>query len=168
MKRLLLSLLTTALMTVPIQAKSLFAWGADIGTAVEMSGHDMSTINLDAYFGFKNTIINLCGAGAGIDMMVSNSCRTFPIYAILRTSFRSKPSLCFMDMRAGIAFNNLSGGTTQRSAYLNPSIGINLATGATYRSYIILGYVYNGLKSFNDISINGGLSYVNVRIGITF
>lgn len=160
----------TAIMSTSGEAKasSHFGWGADVGTSIDVSSHDMSTLNLDAYFGYKNSIIDLAGIGAGIHMMVSNSCRAFPVYALLRTSFRPEPSLCFMDLRCGVAFNSLSNDKNQVSVWLNPGIGFNLARGKTFRSFIVVGYIYNGMKSFGDTKIAGGLSMVNFRFGVTF
>lgn len=149
-------------------ASNHFAWGADVGTSIDLSGHDMSTINFDAHFGYKNSIIDIAGVGAGVHMMVSNSCRSFPVYAVLRTSFRAQPSLCFLDLRAGVAFDSMSDDSNQTRPYINPGVGFNLATGRTFKSYIIIGYLYNGMKSFGDTAISGGLNMANFRIGITF
>lgn len=147
---------------------SNFGWGIDAGTSIDVSGHDMSTINFDAYFGYKDRYIDIAGFGAGIHMMVSNSCRYFPLYGVIRTGFSSKNSLCFLDFRAGVAIDNLNDGSTQTVPYINPAVGFNLATGAKFKSYLIVGYIYNGMKSFGDTSIAGGLSMINFRIGVSF
>ena len=74
---------------------SHFCWGADLGGSIDMSGHDMSTIDIGANFGYKNDYLRLLGIGASLNMMVSNSNRSFPIYGIVRTNFMNRPSLCF-------------------------------------------------------------------------
>lgn len=148
-----------------------FVWGAEVGGAIDLTSNNLSSINLDAYFGYKNSWINAVGVGASVNMMVSNSVRSFPVYGIFRTDFSSKPRLLFMDMRGGIAINNISHGTSQTSLYLSPGVGINLARGKSFCSYLTLSYVYNGLKQFDlgdrtcDVD---GLSMACLRIGISF
>lgn len=158
--------------SVSASASDHFAWGADIGTSVDVSGNDMSTLNLDAFFGYKNSAIDILGVGAAVNMMVSNSCRAFPLYAIVRTSFRSAPSLCFMDMRAGCVIDNLSDGTKQTGFYVSPAVGFNLAISKSFKSYITVGYVYNGMKPFGGeygaTEIKNGLHMVTARFGVTF
>lgn len=153
------------------EAPSHFVWGADLGGAVDLSANDMSTLNLDAYFGYRGGIIDAFGVGAAINMMVNNSNRTFPVYALLRTSFRTAPSLCFLDLRGGIAFNNVADNTTRSSLYLSPGVGFNLARGKTFRSYITLSYVYNGMQPYYDADGHhaiDGIHLASVRFGISF
>lgn len=149
-------------------ASDHFTWGVEAGTSIDLSSHDMSTLNADAFFGYKTPGLDLLGVGAGIHMMVSNSCRSFPVYIDVRTSFRTAPSLCFLDLKGGIAFNSLSNNQNQKSPYFSPSVGFHLARGKSYASYLMLGYVFNGMKSFGDTEISGGLSYVNMSLGIRF
>lgn len=151
---------------------SPFTWGADVGAAVDASGHDMSAFTIDAYFGCSNPYIDIAGIGAGIDMMVSNSCRTFPIYGIVRTSFRRRPSLCFMDFRCGGAINNMSNGSTLNAFYISPGVGFNLALSPKFKSYFIVSYTYNDIGKYAPepgvTAITHGLHLINARIGITF
>ncbi len=65
-----------------------FTWGVAAGSGIDVTSHDMSTINIDAFFGYKGGAIDVAGIGAGIDVNISNSGRFFPVYAIFRTSFR--------------------------------------------------------------------------------
>lgn len=150
---------------------SHFAWGAEVGGCIDMTSNDMSTVNLGAYFGYRNSWIDVLGVGADVNMMVSNSVRAFPVYAMLRTGFSSRPTLLFMDLRGGVVFNNITDSTRQTKAYLSPGLGVNLASGHSFQSYITLCYVYNGMTSF----VNGdraydidGLSMACVRLGIRF
>lgn len=148
-----------------------FAWGAEIGGGIDLTSSDMSTVNLDAYFGYRNSWIEVLGVGAGVNMMVSNSARAFPVYGIFRTGFSKKPTLLFMDLRGGVVFNNLTNSAKQTCAYVSPGIGVNLAGGKTFQSYVTLSYVYNGLKSFqlSDRPVDmDGLSMACVRLGIRF
>lgn len=148
-----------------------FVWGAEVGGSIDLTSNNLSSVNLDAFFGYKNSWIKALGVGASVNMMVNNSVRSFPIYAMIRTDFSSKPKLVFMDLRGGIAFNNLSYSTQQTSLYLSPGVGVNLAVGKTFRSYLALSYIYNGLKPFDlgdrrcDVD---GLSMACLRFGISF
>lgn len=158
--------------TLGCEAKGAFSWGVDMGTSIDMTSNDMTSLDLSASFGYRNSWINLAGVGAGINMSVANSHQAIPVFAIFRTGFLPRPTKMFADMRGGIIINNLPGNSRQTSAYINPSVGFSLARGDKFHSYITLGYVYNGLKSFgsadNRTRLDHGLSMVNMRIGITF
>lgn len=148
-----------------------FAWGAEIGGAIDMSSNDMSTLDIGAYFGYKNSFIDIAGIGTGINVMVNNSSRAFPVYGIFRSSFRSRPSFCFADLRAGCVFNEIGNKANQARLFLSPGVGFNLACGDSFKSYIILSYVYNGMRcdgentEYRNVR---GLDMACVRIGITF
>lgn len=147
-----------------------FAWGVEAGGGVDMTSNDMSTINIDAFFGYRNSWIDVLGIGAEIDMMVDDSNRTFPVYAIFRTNFHTYHTPCFLDMRLGAAFNNL-GERNQTGVYVAPGIGFNLAKGTTFQSYITLSYEFNGMRSFEADGyrhIIHGMHMALVRFGITF
>lgn len=147
-----------------------FAWGTAAGGCIDMAGHDMSSINIDANFGYRSSWINLLGVGASIDMMVNNSVRSFPLYAVLRTGFKSVPTLCFGDFRIGCAFNNLNNTHHQTRLYFSSGVGVNLATGRTFRSYLMLSYVYNGMDGLykdGEKPIHG-LHMACVRFGVAF
>lgn len=148
-----------------------FVWGAEVGGAIDLTSNNLSSVNLDAYFGYKNSWVDALGVGASVNMMVSNSVRSFPVYGLIRTDFSSRHKLMFMDLRGGIAINNLTYGSQQTSLYLSPGVGVNLAVGKTFKSYIILSYIYNGLKPFDlgDRRCNvDGLSMACLRLGISF
>lgn len=148
-----------------------FAWGADLGGGIDMTGNDMSAMNIDARFGYRNGVVDFIGIGAGIDMMVSNSNRVFPVYALFQSNFRTTPSVCFLDLRAGCAFANLADNQNQTDLYASPGIGFNLARGKSFSSYLILSYQYIGLKDYSDsetLHTLNGIHMAAVRIGISF
>lgn len=148
-----------------------FVWGAEVGGAIDLTSNDMSTANLSAYLGYRNSWLDIIGIGAEVDMMVSNGVRAFPVYALMRTSFSSKPQLLFFDLRAGVAFNNINNAGEQNRLYLSPSLGINLAKGKDFQSYVSVGYVYNGLKSLtvdDEFHHLNGLHMGCLRLGISF
>lgn len=175
-KRIILSavVITVAWLTSSaqfVEKESHFTWGADVGGAIDMSSNDMSAINLDAYFGYKNSFVRVAGVGAGIDMMVSNSSRLFPVYAIFQSGFRNSPSLCFLDVRAGCSFNNLVANENQSGFYGSLGVGFNLACGKHFRSHVILSYNYIGLDSYSAAGYHYDLSdlhMANIRIGVSF
>lgn len=119
-----------------------FSWGADAGTSVDLSGQDMSSIDISASFGLTTRWLNFVGVGAGAHVMISNSCRSYPIFAIVRTDFSRILRPMFIDIRGGIALNYLPGDITQTGGYISPSLGFRLAFGKTFRSYITAGYTF--------------------------
>lgn len=150
--------------------KDKFAWGAEIGPAIDLCGDDMSTINIGAHFGYRNRFIDIVGVGAEIDMMMSNSSRMFPIYAIFRSSFSRRKQLVFADVKVGCAVANAYGAKSQTVFYASPGIGFNLADSSKFQSYMTINYVYAGmsfpaLKESNEVT---GVNQVCIRIGITF
>ncbi len=151
--------------------ESHFSWGADLGSSIDVSGNDMSSISLDAYFGYKNDILRIVGVGAGINAMLSNGSRLFPIYAMLRTNFQSTPSLAFLDLKAGTAVGYLESDETQTGFYGSIGVGFNLAVSKKFRSHVIVGYSYTGLQSYSvgeKYIEQDDLHTMSVRIGISF
>lgn len=148
-----------------------FVWGAGIDGGVEMSGHDMSTLGIDATFGMQYKWIRFFGVNAEADIMVSNSARTFPLTLNFRTDFSSRQRLLFADLRGGIALNYYDGNTQETQPYASGGIGITLATGRTFSSHLIVGYTYLGR---NECYVGNrgrkcpGMSYASIRLGVQF
>ncbi len=148
-----------------------FTWGGAIGVGIDMSSHDMSTIKATVVLGYKTPSVPLIGVGAGVNMMMSNSFSSFPLFGVVRTNFGAVRTPLFIEMRAGAIVTNM-GSSSHTALYLSPGIGINLAKGEKFRSYLLLSYEYNGLKytSPDDPSIGRirGLDYASASIGILF
>lgn len=148
-----------------------FAWGASFGSDIDLTGNDMSDVSIDAYFGVKTASLQILGVGAAIDVPVSNSWRSYPVYAILRTNFLRRPSLCFMDLRAGISVNLLEYDHKQTGAYASLGVGFRLASSKNFSSHLILAYTFNSRKDFTHgeecIKVDD-LHMATMRIGITF
>ena len=148
-----------------------FTWGADIGSSIDMSGNDMSSIEIDAHFGYKDDVIRTLGIGAGIKSAIGNSYTFLPVYAMLRTSFTSHPSLCFLDMRLGYSFNTLKDDATQNSFFGSAGLGFNLYTTQEFKSHIIISYTFMNMDDYysgeylNELNNFSGMS---IRIGISF
>lgn len=156
----------------PEPVNKAFTWGADVGGSVDMEGHDMSTLDIDAYFGYRGPWLQIAGIGAGINMPVDNSYRTFPIYGIVRTSFARVPRPVFADIRVGCVINETPDGEASCNIYCSPGVGFRLAYGKTYASYLIVGYMYNGMRGKGYIDDRNqeikGLSAAVIRLGIRF
>ncbi len=166
MKRTILSLITfLSLITAGAQPDDKspehgFTWGAEVGSGIDMGGDNMSTLNIAALIGYRTSWINFAGVGLGIDMMMSNSCRAYPVYA----------KLFFAEMRAGVAFNQATNVPDRTNLFLQPGAGIYLATGKTFASYLTLSYTYNAMTFYGDKkdTLVHGLNMATLSIGVTF
>lgn len=148
-----------------------FAWGANVGAAIDMSGNDMSAIELSLAVGMRWKGLKFLGLGVQSEVMVSNSRRSYPIYVQVRTNFRDDPSLFFWDIRGGLSINYLEDNLKQTGAYFSTGLGIVLAHSARFSSHMILGYEFH---SRTDIDTEERLySFPNlhavvVKLGVAF
>lgn len=127
-------------------ALSHFTWGADIGGSIDLDSNDMSTFDADVNFGYKNKYIRIIGVGAGIHRAFGNGNTFIPIYFLFRSSFRSRPSLCFFNLRAGYSFNTIRESPMFGDISASIGIGFNLAMSRRFMSHIILSY---GFRHFS-------------------
>lgn len=153
------------------QFKPHFTWGAAAGASIDMTRDDMSTIDFDISFGMRRGWINFLGVGVEADVMVSNSCRSFPLYAELRTNFTDRPTVAFADFKVGACLNYLQHDHQQTGAYAFAGAGFNLARSRKYSSYLVMGYTFRQRRTlvgdemthyFKDIH------YATVKIGVAF
>lgn len=156
--------------TVDPDISTRFTWGAEIGVGIDMNTNDMSVIEFGANFGLSAPGLPLLGVGAEVNMMMSNSCSSFPIYAIARTNFGMRHSPLFIQLKAGCIINNIYS-VRKTNIYLAPGIGIYLARGRKFSSYLSVAYTYNGFRGSDlgpdHIRIRG-LNYASVGIGVNF
>jgi len=154
-----------------------FAWGADLNSSIDLSQNDMSNIGIDAYFGVSLPAVEMLGVGVGANVPVSNSRYSYPLFAIVRTNFSTRPTLCFLDLRTGLSVNNRIDSHEQVGTYINAGVGIQLASTRSFRSHLILGYTFTSQGDFhkegseNEASaiIRGhDLHFATLRLGITF
>ncbi|MBO4965410.1 MAG: hypothetical protein J6C81_04000 [Muribaculaceae bacterium] len=150
---------------------SRFTWGAEIGASVDMTGNNLSTFDIDAFFGYKNSWIRTLGVGAGIHRAFGNSNMFIPVYAMFRSSFRSKPSLLFLNAKVGYSFNTLEDTNAKGGIKTNLGLGINLAMSRRFKSHIIIGCEYFHLDTRQSPST--GLSiqdifFGNISFGVNF
>lgn len=148
-----------------------FSWGASLGSSIDMTGQDMTAVDIDAFFGYKGDYLRFAGIGAGIRMMVSNSSRSYPVYAMLRTSFTKSPSFLYLEVKGGIGFNNLYTDVYQRNFIGGIALGFTLAHSRTFSSNFSLGYEYMPLSDDRLDGVNtrfNDLHYASIRIGASF
>lgn len=147
-----------------------FAWGAEIGGNIDMSGHNMSSVDINAKFGIRWRWIRFLGIGAEGDIMVTNSGRVFPLFVNFRTDFAQSDQLLFMDLRGGLALNYLYD-EQDTGGYFSAGIGVTLAKSKTFSSHIILAYSFYGQeKCLNGLTVRKcpGLNEATLRLGIAF
>lgn len=150
--------------------KLRFTWGADVGASIDMSGDDMSTLDVNVAFGMSRKWINFLGVGAEADIMVNNSCRSFPMFVQFRTNFRNRPSIVFWDVKGGVALNYLEHNHQQTGAYVSTGIGFYLARSDKFSSHLIIGYTFKERRPvYGELTHEfKDLHYAGVRIGVVF
>ncbi|MDE7438181.1 MAG: hypothetical protein K2M93_06810 [Muribaculaceae bacterium] len=132
-------------------AFSHFTWGAEVGSSIDLTGYDLSTIDVDVLFGYKNSFIRMAGFGAGVHRSVHRGDNFIPVYATIQTSFRSRPSLCFFSAKIGYSFNSIEDSPTFGDLTSLLGIGFNLSSSKVAKSYIL---VSAGYRYFNQRHID--------------
>ncbi|MDE6078982.1 MAG: porin family protein [Duncaniella sp.] len=164
-------LLVIASISAPrLHAEGRFVWGAEVGSGIDMSSDDMSTLDIAAYLGVSMPWLDVAAIGAGIDNYMSNSSNTYPIFALLRSSFGPRPRLLFGEIRVGVGLNRIDSRADQTGLYLRPGLGFRLAHSSKFSSYLMLSYLYNSV-SFPSPKVETTIHGVNqavISLGITF
>lgn len=149
-----------------------FAWGASLATSIDMTEGDMSNIGIEAYAGIKAPGVQMLGIGSGMCVPVTNALRSIPLFIIARTNFRTRPTLLFMDARAGIGINYLDRTDGhQAGAYGSLGLGIRLASNDKFQSHLIIAYTYMGRKDYyvgEERVPLPDLHMATLRLGISF
>lgn len=155
----------------PSEFMKHFTWGVDAGSSIDISGNDLSTIDMEAFVGYKSNIIQALGAGVGLHSALGNSFSLIPAYALLRTNLSPNNSLCFIETRIGYSFNSFNTDNSQNGIYCSAGFGFNLYTSEKVKSHIVLSYTFSGLKSIpteNYTKYEHNLSAMSIRIGVSF
>lgn len=121
---------------------SHFTWGADLGASIDLTANDMSTFDLDFIFGYKSKLFKIVGVGAGIHRSIQRGDNFIPLYALIRTSFTTKPSLLFFNARFGYSFNTVDDSPMFGDFNSALGCGINLYQSSKAKTYIILSAAY--------------------------
>lgn len=153
-------------------AFSHFTWGAEAGASIDMTGHDMSSFDVDVLFGYKNSFFRLIGLGAGIHRAVQSGNNFIPIYATIQSSFRSRPSLFFFSARFGYSFNTIDDSPTFGDFVSAIGCGINLSQSRHARSYFLfsVGYRYFNHRHIDYVEkLNTNYVYMtHLTFGVSF
>lgn len=153
-------------------ATSHFTWGAEAGASLDLTGHDMSTFDVDVLFGYKNAYMRMLGLGAGIHRTVQGGDNFIPLYATIQTSFRKKPSLLFMSAKIGYSFNTISDSPTFGDFMSSLGMGVNLSTTSFAKTYIMLsiGYRYFNHRHIDMVQrLDRHYVYIaQLRFGMSF
>lgn len=147
-----------------------FTWGGDFGSSIDMTSNGMSSIDANMYFGYKNSVFRTVGIGAGIQSSLGNPNTFYPIFAIMRTNFTGRPSLCFMELKGGYSFNSIHN-QNQKGMYASIGLGFNLYTSEKLRSHIILAYNFFDVEPYDahgTLNRMENLHCMSVRIGVSF
>lgn len=150
---------------------SHFTWGVDVGASIDLRGYDMSTFDLDVMIGYKSEFIRTIGIGAGVHRSFGKKNNFIPLYFVFRSSFRSKPSLFFFNMRAGYALSNIGEGASRGGVMAALGVGINLAMSKRFQSHILLSYCYYHINSHSRLEANLPAKYVDlarISFGVNF
>ena len=149
-----------------------FTWGADLGSGVDLTAHDMTGFQISACFGYKGRWVRFAGLGVELMSMMNNSSRLTPVYAMVRTSFSPWHRLCFMELRAGISMSSIHQFKTQTDLYGSLGLGLTLAHSRKFSSHVVLRATAVPLKPVTDNEgfrqLNYVLAYACIGLGCAF
>ena len=143
-------------------SKSHFTWGAEVGSTIDLTSNNLSTFDVDALFGYKSNSINMLGVGAGIHHSISAGHNFVPVYAVLQTSFTSRPSIAFFVFKGGYSFNTFKDSPSFGDIFGDLGIGVNLKRTRMMRSYLMLCFGYHHLTERQRAQTN--LSTKNIFV----
>ncbi len=152
-------------------ATSHFTWGAEFGCSIDLSGYDTSTFNVDAVLGYKNNYFRILGAGVGIHRSLGSGDNFIPVYALMRTSFSTKPRLFFMSLKVGYSFNTMGDSPMFGDTNAQLGAGINLAMSRRFQSHIILAYEFRHFNKRHKYILNDkadDISLATISFGVNF
>lgn len=129
------------------KAMSRFTAGIELGTGLDISGNDLSTFNFDLLFGYRHKAIQLLGVNIGVHKSLGSRDSYIPICAVIRTSFRPKPSLMFLHFSAGYSFNTISNSPMFGDITATLGCGINLVQRTKFQSNIIMAFGFRHLNT---------------------
>lgn len=150
---------------------SHFTWGAEFGASIDLSGYNTSTFNVDAVLGYKNKYLRILGAGVGIHRSLGTGDNFVPVYALMRTSFSSRPRLFFLSLKVGYSFNTMGDSPTFGDTNSQIGWGINLAMSRKFQSHIILAYEYRHFNARHKYVLNdkaNDISLATISFGVNF
>ena len=150
---------------------SHFTWGAEFGASIDLSGYNTSTFNVDAVLGYKNSYFRILGVGVGVHRSLGNADNFIPVYALMRTSFSTRPRLFFMSLKAGYSFNTMGDSPMFGDTNAQLGAGINLAMSKKFNSHIILAYEFRHFNKRHKYILNDkadDISLATISFGVNF
>lgn len=148
-----------------------FAWGAEVGSSVDLTGNNLTTFDANIYCGWKNSFFQMAGVGVGMQRSIGNGNSFIPFFAMLRTSFRNRPSRFFFNLKGGYSFNTLSSGHSKGGFQFSAGGGMVLKRTKLLQSYIMLAYGYYHISHTQVDELNLDIKHVDfaqIIFGITF
>lgn len=148
-----------------------FTWGADMGPSVDLTGHNLTTVDLNINFGYTSPAIQILGVSMGLHRAFGSGNTFVPVCAILRTSFRSRPSRFFFNLKAGYSFNTIQEENFKGGFQLSTGLGIILQRTKKIQSHIIIGYGFyhiNRNQAQNLPFDANHVDYAQLAIGVSF
>ncbi len=152
-------------------AFSHFTWGAEAGSSLDMTSHDMSSFDVDVLLGYKNSFLKMVGIGGGIHRSIHTGNNFIPVYAVIRTGFRDKPTPLFMNLQAGYSFNTIDGTKSSGNFYGAMGLGVNLQQTRVAKTYVIASLAYQYFTDENMAKIDLDTHYIfyaKLVIGVNF
>lgn len=173
---LILTLLTSLVGTVQAAdtANSNFrlrpiTLGLELGSSIDMSGYDLSTIDFDITCGYRSRAIQTLGLGTGIHRALGSRNTFVPVYLLLRTSFTSRPTLCFLHLKAGYNFNTINNSKTFGGTNASVGLGFNLSQSRNFSSHVVIAYGFRHFDSKENNPLEtDNVSLAQVSFGINF
>lgn len=159
----------------PESSKSLafshFSWGAEVGSSIDLTGHDMSTFDADVNFGYKNDFVRIAGLGVGIHRAFGTGNNFVPVYALFRSSFTKRPSLLFFTMKIGYSFNTIGDAPTFGDACASLGCGVNLAMSRRFKSHLSLCFGYRHFNKRHQAKVDldtDNVYIAQINFGVNF
>lgn len=142
---------------------------ANVATGIDIAGDDMSSIDFNVSFGYRLPWIDFVGIGGGMNAMIANGSRNYPLYAIARSSFSCRPDLFFGEFRGGMSINRIEGMKNETGFFVQPGVGMYLSKSPKFNSHITMAYLYNNMRfpGARENSIVKGLNQMVLTVGLT-
>lgn len=156
--------------SIPLSS-SHFTWGVELGSSIDLTGHDMSSMDLDVQMGYKNDYIRFIGAGVGVARSFGTGNSFIPVYLMLRSSFRKKPSLFFLSAKMGYSFNTIDNSATYGDFTSSLGLGINLTQGRKFKSHFVIACGYRHFRSRHQETLKLGtnnITLAQIAFGMNF
>jgi hypothetical protein len=148
-----------------------FTWGGEVGSSVDLTGNDLTTFDAHIDFGYSFSYFQFLGVGFGVHRSLGSSNAFVPIDVVIRTNFRKRPSLLFMNLQTGYSFNTISKDSYKGGYQLSVGLGINLTQTPKLRSFITLSYGYFHINAQQVDNLRMDINHVDLAqlgIGIQF